>query len=209
MAIIAITTLAASGNTALDIAELEKILSSSSARFVFGTKVQDRNIIQITSEWSNATSANELASSPEYESFYHQMQQLGATTILATMDHSPFINGSAPLIEYVKSDFPASSAPAFKAQIEADFARFESLYRKRGDLVSTGEVFLSAGWTEEQTKGDDKVTSWLVVRGWNNMERFEESIQTEVFKEAIPILMGWGAPFELYHVERRSGREQL
>lgn len=224
MAVIAITTLATSGDTASKIQELEKMLSSSPARFVIGTTIKDTSHIQITSEWSKATSTVNFAPSRDFESFQSQMQDLGATTRLATLDSSPFDKGSAPLIEYVVSDFPASSTPAFKAQIEADFARFETLYRERGDLPSPGEVFLSVGWTEEYTKGDDKVISWLVARGWQNMERFEESVQTEVFKEAIPILMGWGAPFDLvstecldiapkliiqqYHVERKAGREQ-
>ncbi|KAH7396996.1 hypothetical protein DE146DRAFT_62308 [Phaeosphaeria sp. MPI-PUGE-AT-0046c] len=209
MAIITITSLATSGTTASKIQELEKILSSFSVRFVIGTKVQDPNTIQITSEWSKATSFSELASFPDFASFQSQMHDLGATTFSANMDHSPFENGSAPLIEYVKSDFPASSTRDFKMQIETGFARFETLYRKRGDFQSTGEVFLSVGWTEEHLKGQDKITSFLVVRGWVDMSRFEESIQTEVFKEAIPILMGWGAPFDLYHVERKAGREGL
>jgi hypothetical protein len=35
------------------------------------------------------------------------------------------------------------------------------------------------------------------MRGWETMADFERAVKTEVFKEAVPILIGWGAPFEL------------
>ena len=68
-------------------------------------------------------------------------------------------------------------------------------------MQDTGEVGLATGWTEEH----DGVRGFLVVRGWMGMDRFEEAVGTEVWREGIPILLGWGKPFELWHVERRGG----
>jgi hypothetical protein len=40
------------------------------------------------------------------------------------------------------------------------------------------------------------------------MQHFDAACQTEVFKRNIGILIGWGAKFELWHVEQRgSGGE--
>lgn len=64
---------------------------------------------------------------------------------------------------------------------------------------------MATGWAEEK----DGVSAFVVVRGWSEMRRFEESLRTEEFKEGIPILMEWGVPFELWHVERRAGGEGL
>jgi hypothetical protein len=103
-------------------------------------------------------------------------------------------------MEFVKNDFPATSttAPGFCAGIEAEFARFEEILRKRGKMEDLGEVFLTTGWTEEYTdeKGE-QMKSYVIVRGWEAMEKFMEAVGTEEFKEALPILIGWGVPYKL------------
>jgi hypothetical protein len=65
-------------------------------------------------------------------------------------------------------------------------------------MQSVGEKFLATGWTEEYVDGKgEMVKSYVVLRGWEEMGRFEEALGTEEFKEASPILMGWRMPFEL------------
>lgn len=210
MAVIAIISLTASEPVDDTIQKLSKALETVKlpAHFVVGTKVQDSNIIQVTSEWVDVKSPSDLEASTAFTSFKNTLSSINDSsalldTNLATLDQSPFVGSVAPIIEYVKSDFPTSAVtPAFQAQIEADFAKFEKLYRKRGDAKSTGEVFLALGWSQEhspvQEEGkEENVTSFFVMRGWQSMVDFESAVQSEVFKEAIPILMGWGAPFNL------------
>jgi quinol monooxygenase YgiN len=175
--------------------------------FVIGTKVQEPDVIQITSEWNDIQSPVELRASPAFKLLMDSIRKLNNSSLpivtLVTLDRSPFADGIPPLIEYVKVDFPVSSTtPTFQAQIRADFDKFETLFRKRGDAESTGEVGLTIGWADDQEsvhqEGDrERVTSFVVVRGWRSMADFEKAVKTEVFKEAIPILLGWGAPFEL------------
>jgi hypothetical protein len=64
-------------------------------------------------------------------------------------------------------------------------------------MASVGETVLATGWTEEYAGANGQVKAWLVVRGWESMEQFQEAVGSEEFKEGSPILFGWGAPFEL------------
>ena len=183
--------------------------SNSNTRFVIGTKIQDPSTIQITSEWPTVDSPADLQASPAFQSFTEATKSSTSsplTTILAHLNTSPFKAGHPPIIEFVKTDFPAAElTPEFQESINSDFARFEAIYRKRGTQEETGEVGLATGWTEEQ----DGVRGFFVVRGWTGMERFEEAVGTEVWKEGIPILLGWGRPFSLWHIERRVVGEGL
>ncbi|KAF2632892.1 hypothetical protein BU25DRAFT_406198 [Macroventuria anomochaeta] len=205
MAVIAIISFTAFAATDTTVETLNQTLKASdgTTRFVIGSKVQEPNTIQITSEWPSIRCPTDLTTSPAFVSFTDAIRSATSstlTTILTTLDKSPFANGAAPIVEYVKSDFLAKDVtPDFERNIEDDFARFETIYRKRGTIKETGEVGLATGWVEEQ----DGMRSFLVVRGWTAMERFEESLQTEVFKECIPILMSWSAPFKMWHVERK------
>jgi len=104
------------------------------------------------------------------------------------------VSATLPLTEWVKVDFPASDAtPAFQTKIEADFARFEAIYRQRGPARDVGEGELSTGWAEEQ----DGVRSFVVRRQWESMNAFEVAVGTDIFKEGVGIVMGWGAPHSL------------
>lgn len=38
---------------------------------------------------------------------------------------------------------------------------------------------------------------FFVANGWDGMEFFEKSTSTESFKQAVPMLYGWGTPFRL------------
>ncbi|KAJ4334274.1 hypothetical protein N0V95_009212 [Ascochyta clinopodiicola] len=215
MAVTAIISLTASAPTAITIERLMVALKpfSGFACFIVGTKVQEPTTIQITSEWPRFHTAAELSSSTEFKSFTEAIRALvpfPITIILTSLDASLFADSAPPLVEYVKTDFPAELAtPDLQKQVEEDFARFERIYRKRGTASEVGEIGLSVGWAEElvlraSDKAEGRVKSFLVIRGWEDMSRFEESVHTELFKECIPILLSWGAPFDLWHIERKA-----
>jgi hypothetical protein len=214
MTVIAIISITASEPVDATVQKLSQALKALKvpARFVVGSKLQDSSIIQVTSEWTEAQSTSDLEASTAFASFADTVNSFNNSspspvTVLATLDQSPFSKGAAPIIEYVKTDFSTSTAtPAYQTQIEADFARFEQVYRKRGDPQSVGEVGLATGWSQEHdaVKEDgskERIRSFVVARGWQSMGDFEKAIQTEIFKEAVPILMGWTAPFQLVSLD--------
>jgi hypothetical protein len=204
MAVIALITLTPSSPVDTTLLILQNHLQASGARFSIGTKISEPNTIQITTEWSLIQSASALSSSPTFKSLLDSISSAdySPTTIVATLDKSPFLPTTAPIIEWVKVDAPSPLSAEKQKQMEDDFARFESIYRKRGAMSSVGEVSLSVGWSEDHliTDKDGKegmVKSWIVARGWQDMKFFEEAVKSEEFKECIPILMGWGLPFDL------------
>ena len=91
--------------------------------------------------------------------------------------------------------------PAFRARIEADFAAFDAIV-KRG---ARGDIGVAWGWVQEPLKpagvagGEEheEATGFVVVRGWESMQAFESVLKTEEYKEAIPLLLAWEAPFEM------------
>jgi hypothetical protein len=191
MTVTAIISIPVSDSPDTTIQALHDVLKSASTPFVIGPNVQDPTAVQITSEWPNSTPP----------SWFESLNNFKPTVTLATLAHSPFAHTpSPPFMEFVKIDFPAASTakPGFCAGIEADFARFEEILRRRGKMEDLGEVFLTTGWTEEYVdeKGE-QVKSYVVVRGWEAMERFMEAVATEEFKEAVPVLIGWGVPYKL------------
>lgn len=208
MVVASIIEFTASAPTDTTIEQLTHILSAldEPTQYVVGVKIQDPTTIQISSEWHISQSATDTSTSSDFQSFIKAVSNLAALPVsvtLVSLDKSPFANGTPPLLEYVKNDFPAESVtPEFQKQIEMDFARFEAIFRRRGTAEETGEVGLSIGWTAEQ----NHVRSFLVMRGWKSMDRFEAAVQSDVFKECIHILIGWGAPFKLVsnRVKRRG-----
>jgi hypothetical protein len=195
-AIICFNTSAPVDSTITNLVQALKTLDDTT-KFVIGIKVQDSTAIQITSEWSCFHSAAATSSSLAFRSFTEIACRFASSPpsiILASLDQSPFAHSTPPIMEYVKSDFPAETVtPEFQKSIEDDFERFERLYRNRGTQDETGEIGLATGWAEEQ----DGVKSFLVLRGWIGMRSFEEAVGSDAFKECIPILMGWKVPFNL------------
>ncbi|OSS43600.1 hypothetical protein B5807_11802 [Epicoccum nigrum] len=175
-----------------------------------GTQTQDPNTIQITSSWPSVDTTAALASSTDFLDFSKAIEMsadatLSFTTTLTVLEaHTstaiPFSLTAPPLMEWVKTSFSAQTAgPEFRETIEKDFARFEDSYRGRvRESVSRGEMGLATGWTEER----DGEVGFVVARGWQGMEHFDAACQTEAFKRNIGILIGWGAKFELWHVEQ-------
>jgi hypothetical protein len=176
-----------------DTTTLEKLiahLKASSTLYVIGTHVQDPTTLQITAEWPS-TSSN-------LPSWQQNISRLVPSVTLVLLNHSSFLRAPPPFVEYVKLDFPESSTNLrFEEGIENDFARFEEIVRRRGKMEDFGEVFLTTGWTRgfRDEKGNC-FNSFVMMRGWETMEKFREAAAAEA-KEAAPILMGWGTPFEL------------
>jgi hypothetical protein len=185
MAVIAIVSITASVTTNDTVQKLYKDLEICNipARFVVGTKVQDPSTIQVTSEWTTAQNTGDVKSSPAFASFtdiIHSFSDPSTPLVvtLATLKYSPLSRGAAPFVEYVKTEFLATRAtPAYQTQIESDFLRFESLYRKRGDQKSMGELGLSYGWSQEHGgEKNDELKSFVVMRGWESMADFERAV---------------------------------
>ncbi|KAL1642817.1 hypothetical protein SLS61_009522 [Didymella pomorum] len=199
--IISFTTSAPTDDT---ISELNKVFNASSSRsqFTIGTKVQNPTVVQITAEWPSAQAPSELSTNQAYQDFSNTIQGIASspiTTTVVNLSTSIFTPRQPPLTEFVHCSFPAST-PDFKSKIESDFTRFESIFRRRGNPEACGEMGLATGWAEEV----NGVAAFVVVRGWREMRRFEESLSSEEFREGGPILMGWGVPFELWHVETKG-----
>jgi hypothetical protein len=71
-----------------------------------------------------------------------------------------------------------------------------------------GELDLSYGWSHEHGgEKNNELKLFVVTSGWETMADFESAVKTEVFKEAIPILIEWEAPFELVSCLTVSGHE--
>jgi hypothetical protein len=173
---------------------LHDIFKSSSERFIIGTNVQDPSILQITAEQPFDSSSR------DDPSILPRLHALKVTTTLVDFKRELFALKAPPIVEYVRIEFPAWKNPGFEKGIEEDFARFEEIMRRRGKMEDLGEVFLETGWTLEYnsyTSGIQRMKSFVVVRGWESMEKFLEAVATEEFKEAVPILMGWGMPYKL------------
>lgn len=217
------------------IAALEKALNTlpSPPRFVLGTRVQTTTTVQVTASWpSTVSSPSQLPSHQDFQAFEDAIRtaipaslQLD-TTVAEVRSETGFEVGQPPVTEWVRISFPSSSTPAFKKGIEDDFARFEALFRQRGEMHGVGERGLAVGWgsvvssqaptdreesSGEGTGSDNGETVFVVARGWEAMADFETAVRTEAFDRAKGILMGWDAPFELvsFNVVRQRRNERL
>lgn len=203
MTIVALITLNPTESSHTILPNLQNHLQASHARFIIGTKVSRPTTVQVTTEWPSVQSTSALQSSPAFTALlaFLTEAQYSPTTVTATLSASPFSPTTAPILEWVKTDFPSPLSAEKQKGIEDDFARFETIYRKQGTMEDVGEVSLSHGWSEEHKDGNgEKVKSWLVARGWKDMTCFVKAMESEAFKEGIPILLGWGAPFTLVSI---------
>ena len=176
-------------------------------QFVIGTHIQDKSAVQVTAEWDNSQDNEGRSSSSEKDPFIDNLRtSLGTPT---SVFHTTFNTGStfansgpatSNVIEYVQIWFPVSRITTnFQQEIEQDFVKFDEIFNKAGPHAGQGS--LAYGWVqEEQTHADipnEKAKCFFVTRGWEAMSGFEQSVQTEAYKEAIPILVAWGAPFKM------------
>ncbi|KFX85856.1 hypothetical protein V490_09363 [Pseudogymnoascus sp. VKM F-3557] len=179
--------------------------------FALGTQVQNNNTIQITTEWSDAQDLATLQATPEHKSFITGVRN--SCGALDSIFHVPLTRsvfgpdgpGTAPVVEFVQSYFPTSRAtPEFQKRIEEDFVRFDGIYREG----VKGELGWAFGWVIEEQEHEgiegEKAKCFLVMRGWESMSCFEESVKHDKYKEAIPILFAWGAPWRMWHVDQKD-----
>ncbi|CAI7619395.1 unnamed protein product [Penicillium pancosmium] len=173
--------------------------------FVLGTHHQDKNTIQITFEHrdnaKSTTSERGLGTVSLFEviSVFYDATFRSFRVNLDNSVFGPAGLASANAVEFVLSYFPTSSFnPEFQKKIEDDFIRFDEIYSP----ATTGDQGLIYGWLEEEQPHDDIdggfAKCFFVMRGWNSMDSFEASVNTEAYKEAIPLLFGWNAPFKMW-----------
>ena len=110
---------------------------------------------------------------------------------------------AANVVEYVQSYFPASRVtPELQKQVGADYSKFDEIFSKR----AKGRVSIASGWVleEQEHKYDnikgEKAKCFFVVSGWESMDRFDHSVNTDAFKETIPLLLSWNASVKLVGV---------
>lgn len=180
------------GKTAVLDSEKEALAAvDGKPSFAIGTDIKNSSIIQITSQ-------------PDAKSITGLIDVLGrpdTSLQIAILPSASNPDGpiSANVVEYVQSTFPISSFTAdFRSKIESDFMRFESIYAKE---PIPGHRGWTAGWTAEDEDHEaiagEKTRCFVVIRGWDSMAAFESALETPAFKEAIPILYGWKAPFKM------------
>ena len=182
---------------------IEALRESKRARHEsLGTDVKDQTAVQITAEWDDDHQVH-LGSSAIVDSVYEYLGQPSSVVhvVLNQAALGPDGPATASVIEFAANYFPISRiTPDFKDQIEADFVRFDKICK----TGFKGDSGLSYGWVlEEQNHGnirDENVACFLIIRGWESLQHYQQSVATEAFKEAIPILLAWNAPHEIVSV---------
>lgn len=176
------------------IQDAQESTNESDDRTVTGLQVQDPSIIQVTSESDGGNSQ-----------LQHNLRTIcgePTQTYRVKLNASAFgAEGAAasPFVEYVANFFPASRVtPDFQAQVEREFLSFDSICK----TVAEGDGGLAYGWSpdelEHEDVKDEKVKPFVILRGWRSMQDFENLTKTETFqKDAIPVLLGWKAPFKM------------
>ncbi|KAL7775671.1 hypothetical protein CFE70_009515 [Pyrenophora teres f. teres 0-1] len=186
------STASASAHTALSALKNAK----APENFILGTRTSDKSTLQLTSEWHDPSAEY----TPEATSYRQTvLSTLGTPKTLFHVSLSgssdavsAFATGSegpmaSPLVEYVQIYFPSAEVDeAFQARIEEDFRRFNEICMG----VMRGNGGLRYGWVVEEQEHEG-------VEGY-----FEEIVQTKEYGEAVKILLGWKAPWELWHVKR-------
>lgn len=176
--------------------------------YVLGTEVQNKSIVQITSEWDSYRDYTNFANSPEFTSFVGSVRGLFGEpkdSFHVHFDRSavgPNGPATANVVEYVRNTFAISRLTSeFQKQIEMDFLKFDEIYQKG---LPEGQRGWTMGWTLEEVEHPDikgeKTRSFVIVRGWDKFEYFEQSLQNEYYKEGVSILYGWNAPFSMVSV---------
>jgi heme-degrading monooxygenase HmoA len=168
--------------------------------FVIGTQVQDKGALQIMSEWDGVQ---------DYADFGRSVRNICGephNVFRVVLDRSAFeADGpaAANVVEFVQTYFPASRVtPELQKQVEADYSKFDEIFSKG----AKGRVSRASGWVleEQEHKYDnikgEKAKCFFVVTGWESMDRFDRSVNTDAFKEAIPLLLSWNAPFKMVGV---------
>lgn len=175
--------------------------------FALGTQIQDERAVQITLEWEGVQNYINFDTTSEFDSFirtvrnfYGEPQRI-LHVALSRSAFGPDGPATANVVEFAQSYFPASGAtPEFQKQVEVDFLTFNEIY----STGAKGDLGWAFGWVLEEQEHenikDEKAKCFLVMRGWESMGHFEQSVKTEAYKEAIPLLFAWNAPFKMVGV---------
>lgn len=170
----------------------------------FGTHVQEKGNVQITSEWDDVQDHTNFEATPEYRFFIDSVRSScgkPGDIFHVSLNRSAFgPNGpaTAQVVEFVQNYFPASRAtPEFQKKVEGDFVRFDGIYKKG----AKGNLDWASGWVLEEQEHEsikgEKAKCFFIMRGWESMDNFEKSVQNDEYKEAIPILFAWNAPWKM------------
>ena len=172
--------------------------------FVLGTEVQDKTVIQITVELGGAQDNVNSKRTPEPIPSLKSVRSLFGEphdifhVALDQPAFGPDGSATANVVEYAQTYFPASSVtPEFQLKVEEDFFRFDEIFSK----VAEGSIGWTFGWVQEEQEHEhvtgEKARCFLVMRGWESMARFEQSVKSDTYKKALPILLAWNAPFKM------------
>lgn len=181
--------------------EASKGATNPQHHFAIGSQVDNKDIIQVTSVWDESQSDVNLGSTLQESSFSKSMQSYHVA-----LDRSAFgTNGpvTANVVEFVQCYFPATRITSeFQNQIERDFSTFDEIFTQG----AKGAGSLAWGWVVEEQEHEEikgeMAKCFFVARGWESMDFFEQSVKTAAYKEAIPILFAWNAPFKMVSVGR-------
>jgi hypothetical protein len=176
--------------------------------YVLGTEVQNKSTVQITSEWDGYRDYTNFATTPDFTSFIGSVRSLFGAPMDCFHIHfnqsavGPNGPATANVVEFVRNAFAISRlTPEFQKQIETEFLKFDEIYQKG---KPEGQRGLTMGWTLEEVEHPDiegeKTRSFIIVRGWDKFEYFEQSLQNEYYKDAVGILYAWNAPFQMVSV---------
>ena len=175
--------------------------------FVLGTQVQDKGAIQITSEWNGAKDYVNFETTAEFGSFIKSVRSSCGephSIFHVALNRSAFGSdgpATANVVEFVQSYFPASHVtPEFQEKVKEDFLKFDEIYIKG----AKGTASFAFGWVLEEQEHEaikgEKAKVFFVTRGWESMDHFERSTKNDAYKEAIPILYAWNAPWKMVGV---------
>lgn len=156
-----------------------------------GRATQDGSIVFLATQWDNST-----APSDEYTSSL--VAALGQPTSAARLTLTPAESLFGPhgamssaVVEFAYNQFPASRAtPEFREQVVADIQHFDDIFRTEAH----GGQNWTAKWAEPEI---DQNALFLLARGYDTMEQYEQSIKTAAFARALPTLLAWKGEHKL------------
>ena len=179
----------------------------TSQHFVLDTQIQDKGVVQITSEWDDVQDYVNFETTPEFSSFTRSVRSFcdeSHNIFHVALDRSTFgldEPATANVIEFVQIYFSASRVTSkFQKQVEEDFLRFDEIFSKG----AKGNVSWAFGWVLEEQEHEnikgEKAKCFFVTRGWESMDHFEQSVKNDVYKKAITLLLAWNAPWKMVSV---------
>lgn len=148
--------------------------------FALGIQVQDKDTVQITSEWDGVQGYANIEATPEYGSFINSVRNFCGKpgdifhVPLNRSAFGPDGAATAPIVEFVQNYFPVSRVtPEFQKRIEEDFKWFDGIYSKG----AKGNFSWASGWVLEEQEHEsikgEKAKCFFIARGWESMICFE------------------------------------